>query len=77
MEKNIYHELFHMASSKFINKFKIYCGFRQNNIGRAINEGYTELLTYRYFSLDNSSSYTYEYLKIIVENLENIQMKNK
>lgn len=77
VEKNIYHELFHMSSSKIINKYKIYCGFRQNNIGRAINEGYTELLTYRYFSLDNASSCIYEYLKITVENLEKIVGKEK
>lgn len=51
----IYHELFHMASSSRKNGIS-YSGFRQTSskpgvlkIGRAINEGYTQLLTERYF----------------------------
>ena len=53
---SIYHELFHMASSIFINNI-YYSGFRQTsfkignqNLGSGLNEGYTQLLTERYFN---------------------------
>ncbi len=49
--KSIYHELFHMASSCYRDDV-YYSGFSQNgehDIGRGLNEGYTELLTRRYF----------------------------
>lgn len=49
----IYHELFHMAST---NNAK-FIGFRQNGIGRALNEGYTELMNQRYFPNDSYTSY--------------------
>ncbi len=46
----LYHELFHMASSNVDTRFD---GFSQrigsNWIGMGLNEGYTELLTRRYF----------------------------
>ena len=50
-----YHELFHVASTVFDNQTKrFYTGFDHsinNNIfGKGINEGYTELLTGRYFN---------------------------
>ena len=48
------HELFHVASS-MVHNGTIFCGFRQTNskenIAEGLNEGYTELLTKRYFSV--------------------------
>lgn len=53
LEECIYHELFHMASSKLIDENKLYSGFEQIDkkfmIGVGINEGYTQFLTERYF----------------------------
>ena len=65
---SIYHELFHMASTIYKNKV-VYSGFKQSStssnsyvIGRGLNEGYTELLTERYFYIPpkEKSGYTYE-----------------
>ena len=55
-DTTLYHELFHMSSS-FVKDKLICSGFAQMNsksnnktIGVGINEGYTELLTSRYFN---------------------------
>ena len=58
-DSEIYHELFHMASTMLSTDGQedvIFCGFRQQtintenvDIGVALNEGYTELMTHRYF----------------------------
>ena len=42
---SIFHELFHLAST---NSTK-FIGFRQEAVGQAINEGYTELMCKKYF----------------------------
>ena len=70
---SIYHELFHMASSNIKNED---CGFvkklddySNNKLGRAITEGYTELLTKRYFNYVGSC---YLYEESIASALENI-----
>lgn len=64
----IYHELFHMASSVYKNGI-LYSGFSQEtdksdgvNLGDGLNEGYTQLLTQRYFGyIDNlNKSYIVE-----------------
>ncbi len=51
----IYHELFH-AFTYHENNENYYCGFNQGNdcvdIANSINEGYTDLLTKRYFHID-------------------------
>lgn len=76
----IYHELFHVASS-VNDDTNYYSGFRINSkknsliIGRGINEGYTELLTERYFI--NGESRRYFYSKNIVKFLEIIVGKEK
>ena len=74
----IYHELFHMASSSH-NKGIYYCGFEQSSfridvpsMGSGLNEGYTNLLVERYFKILPRSSYSYECLNKIAENLEKI-----
>ncbi len=67
----IYHELFHMASS-YTQEKMIYSGFVQKYvqnkkivcIGEVINEGYTELLTERYFgnvTTDGKNNYGENY----------------
>lgn len=53
----IYHELFHMASTK-VFKNVVCCGFsiyeQKKSIGVGLNEGYTELLANRYFRNGNT-----------------------
>ena len=62
-ESTIYHELFHVASS-IIDGNTYFVGFSQYTnkkgiIGKGLNEGYTELLTNRYFN-SNNKSYQFE-----------------
>lgn len=85
----IYHELFHMASSidkEVITKdgSKIrFCGFRQYDdkfkidIGIGLNEGYTELLTHRYFGKKHKLPKSHKHTVNIVEKLEKIIEKDK
>lgn len=82
-DTTIYHELFHMAGSKYEDGID-YSGFQQSslkpgiaNIGRGINEGYTELLSQRYFGKNDDNEGTYEYEVFTVEKLEQIIGKEK
>lgn len=57
IDRSIYHEFFHLASSRYENGVT-YSGFSQENgkdmvIGTALTEGYTELLNKRYFHDEN------------------------
>lgn len=77
-EECIFHELFHMSSFCFVNNI-LFCGFSQysvdDKIGLGINEGYTELLTRRYFEIKDKSSY---YLEIeIAKKIEELIGKEK
>ncbi|MBQ1813071.1 MAG: hypothetical protein II119_03915 [Bacilli bacterium] len=76
----IYHELFHMASTIYKNG-NIYSGFsqsrRSNSMGDGINEGYTQLLSERYFGDIEGVKGTYPYITILVKELENIVGKEK
>lgn len=61
----IYHELFHASSSYYDKQEEIvFSGFhhhsKEKDIGRGLNEGYTELLTSRYFGNDTESGYKNE-----------------
>ena len=61
----IYHELFHMASASYDKESETsYVGFRYSksdiSIGKGINEGYTEVLTHRYFPKKTPESYMFE-----------------
>ena len=64
--KNIYitfHELIHLAALKYDEELDdYYGGFSQstidNNLGRALDEAYTDLLTYRYFAKSIMVGYT-------------------
>ncbi|MBR4619113.1 MAG: hypothetical protein IKO49_07400 [Bacilli bacterium] len=82
-ETTIYHELFHMASSTYKDGIR-YSGFQQASLksgvvslGKGLNEGYTELLSQRYFTPDSSVTGTYEYQVFIAEKLEQIIGKEK
>jgi len=84
----IYHELFHMASAVYDKDKKLaFCGFhhfvntpnifKRNNIGRGINEGYTQLLARRCFGkkhkiLNNRLFKAYNFEVGIAEQLEKI-----
>ena len=78
----IFHELFHMASSVYLNG-NYYSGFRQyssddyTSIGKGLNEGYTQLLTERYFGHNDDFGKVYEYETFIAGKLEEIVGKFK
>lgn len=79
----IYHELFHMASSTYKDGVR-YSGFRQSslksgiaNLGKALNEGYTQLLTERYFGYIEEVRGTYEFEVHITDKLEKIVGQEK
>lgn len=71
----LYHELFHVATCISTNGIR-YTGFKQycheNNyfLGSGLNEGYTELLTRRYFAQKLSNNHPYNYLTHIASLVE-------
>lgn len=76
---NIYHELFHMTTRfKSLNMYN--CGFYfysgKIELGRAINEGYTEIMCNRYFGTNISESSYINEIEICKE-IENLIGKNK
>lgn len=74
-EFNLYHELIHMSSrlnSSFIGFYQ-----SQTQIGKGINEGYTQLLCERYFNEQDESYKIYGIEKHIASNLEKIVGKEK
>ena len=77
------HELFHMSSSYYDkNKLIWFSGFSQkafkrNTIGVGINEGYTQLLTERYFGNNKKLLESYTFEKKISKKLELIIGKLK
>ena len=81
-DEKLPHELLHMASTyKNDEEKSIFSGFSQSSkignnkmIGRALNEGYTQLLVNRYFNI-NSRTYLLETL--VVTKIENIITKEK
>ena len=72
---HLYHELFHMLSTYCVDNM-VYSGFSQGNkktyvsIGDGLNEGYTQLLKERYFSVDDKEIYFYMLQKHISKHLE-------
>ena len=76
----VFHELFHMSTSKRMGIF-LFSGFSFHNlknklaIGNGINEGYTQLLSERYF--DESIKGNYNYLVYMLTMVENIIGKEK
>lgn len=78
---SIYHELMHMASFYLTDDGIYMIGFRQFrpfllDIGGGLNEGYTELLTERYF-FDQGVDYTYKCLVNFAKDIESIVGKDK
>ena len=75
----IYHELLHMASSYYKDRIR-YSGFKQTagskEFGQGINEGYTQLLTERYFGHVNEMTGIYEYEMLVASSLEKIVTKS-
>ena len=75
-ETTIYHELFHLSSST-TTKGICYSGFNQINTkthkstGKGLNEGYTQLLTERYFNYVGIKP-IYIYEKFIAQKVEEI-----
>lgn len=81
-ETTIDHELFHMASTYYRESDGvIFTGFAQikglNIVANAINEGYTQLLTERYFGETKEVLKAYGYEKFIAEKLEMIIGRKK
>ena len=79
--ETIYHELFHMASA-YLDGDICYAGFKQSKLGFkangvGINEGYTQLLTERYFGDKIEIFGAYEYEVSIVSQLEKIVGREK
>lgn len=74
-ETTLYHELFHVASSIQNNRV-IFSGFFQSvgssTLGMGINEGYTELLTRRYFHDENYVRNSYDNQIVFAAMLEKI-----
>ena len=71
----LFHELLHLSSS-CVREDKLYIGFNQmltnSDIGRGINEGYTEYLNQLYFKNQSNSKNYYTYLKNTAGLLEKI-----
>lgn len=67
----MYHELFHLSSSVIQNKIR-FSGFSQDSLGNGINEGYTQLLTERYFPNDTDVNTVYPIQKRIMQAIEMI-----
>lgn len=77
----LFHELLHMITTISLKK-RLYVGFFQYNrtnntyIGDGLNEGYTELLTFRYFKDFYNSKYhdneLYAVSKVLVQYIEEI-----
>lgn len=70
----ILHELFHMASS-VKSLFSTFCGFRKAiagfEVGRGLNEGYTEYLTAKYFPRYQALD-SYQELQMVAFGFENL-----
>lgn len=77
---SIYHELMHMASTDAFGVYDLFCGFSQINylrsVGCSFNEGYTELLTERYF-FDQGIDYSYSIEVMIAKMAEKIVGREK
>lgn len=77
---SLYHELMHMASYHKSSDGTHMAGFRQSKfnveIGRGLNEGYTELLKRRYF-FDQDNDETYNVLVDFAKSIEKIVGKAK
>ena len=79
------HEFLHLSTSSYNKKLKLgFCGLQQidylkkETIGYGLNEGYTELLTDRYFNKRViRMTYSYEICKFFTSKLEQIIEKDR
>jgi len=84
-KNSINHEFFHMASAFYDKEAKIaFCGFLQiiyftkQALGVGLNEGYTVLLTKRYFPTEiMNNAYSYKVCEFFAKQLEKIVGKNR
>ena len=71
----IFHELFHESSFIYTPDI-VFCGFAQcsktQKIGQALTEGYTSVLTKRYFNYEREGMYFYPVESLLVTMLEEI-----
>ena len=73
-----YHELFHLITTKVDDESTARIGLQKNDFGMGINEGYTELLTKRYFGyLSNKDYEAYGHFIWFSNMLEEIVGKEK
>ena len=73
-----YHELFHLLSTRIDDKHTVRIGLQINDYGMAVNEGYTELLTKRYFNNFSTKDYNaYPNFVWYMEMIEEIIGKDK
>lgn len=72
-KSSIYHELLHLSSSNPKNKLS---GFSNGGLNKNFNEGYTELLTERYFDKSFINKTAYEFSKLYVQCIELLVGKN-
>lgn len=74
-----FHELLHLCTTRFDDKKTIRLGIQINNFVVGLNEGYTELLTKRYFNnyANNSDVDVYPHFIWIAEMLEKIIGEDK
>lgn len=73
-----YHELFHLLTTRIDDKDTVRIGFQVNEFATGINEGYTELLTKRYFgNLSDKDFNAYSHFTWFMEMLEDIIGKDK
>jgi len=72
-----YHELLHLLTTKIENENVISIGVSSNTFAEAINEGYTEILTTRYFGfLSKNEDETYNLYKWFAKMIEEILGQN-
>lgn len=76
VKTDLYHELFHLASTNKDNEGSN-TGFMYGTVGVALNEGYTDLLTDRYFNYGYESENSYLNFKRVTNVIENVVGKDK
>ena len=73
-----YHELFHLLTTRFDSDNDVRIGFQYNDFGKALNEGYTEIMTRRYFGyLNENDCNTCLHFTWFAEMVEDIIGKDK
>ena len=66
IDDSFYHELLHVASTK-VDEDNIYSGISLNDYNVGLNEGFTQLLTEEYFSINKEDTLTYPYETLVAK----------